>query len=133
MAAGSRPLRRCTAALAFLVVLGPAAALAQRADQATIDALLAAVERSGCQMERNGELHDAKKGAEHLRTKLERAGKRVQTVEQFIEHVATGSSMSGQPYRVLCPGKAPVESRDWMRARLASLRASSPPAGAGKP
>lgn len=130
--APSRFALALVAVVAAMLAVGASGALAQRTDQAMIDALLSAVERSGCTMERNGEQHDAKKAADHLRMKLERAGSRVQTIEQFIEHIATGSSASGRPYRVFCPGAAPVSSRDWMRARVQSLRAPPPSPGAGK-
>ena len=68
-------------------------AQAPRREQAQIDALLRAVANSGCQIERNGSLHDAAEAEQHLRMKLERAGGRVQTAQQFIDHVASGSSV----------------------------------------
>jgi hypothetical protein len=40
----------------------------------------------------------------------------VQTAQQFIDHVASGSSASGKPYRMHCPGQAPVAARDWLQA-----------------
>lgn len=88
-----------------------------RKEQAQIEGLIAAIENSGCQMERNGTLHDAKAAAAHLRMKLDQAGARVQTVAEFVERVASGSSASGVPYRVICPGQSAQLSREWMRAR----------------
>ena len=83
-----------------------------------VAALLRDVETSSCRMERNGELHESKAAAEHLRMKLERSGRPGMSAEQFIDRVASGSSVSGKPYRVLCPGQPPVDSRVWLRARL---------------
>ncbi len=108
------------AALALLAV----PAWAARTEQARIDALLAAVETSGCQFERNGSQYSAVEGAKHLRTKLDGAGDRVQTAAQFIERIATGSSQSGKPYRVLCPGQPAMPSRAWLEARLAEMTAA---------
>jgi hypothetical protein len=102
------------------------AAQAARSEQARIDALLKAIEDSGCRFERNGTQYDAAEGAAHLRMKLENAGGRVQTAAQFIERIATGSSQSGRPYRVLCPDQPAQTSRQWLDQRLAEL------AGAGR-
>jgi hypothetical protein len=105
--------------LACVLLLVPGAAWAQpRAGQADIDALLAAIESSGCQFERNGTRHDAREGAAHLRMKLDRAGTRVQTAREFIERIAAGSSQSGRPYLVLCPDQPPQRARDWLEERL---------------
>jgi hypothetical protein len=103
--------------LVLLLLAAPVWAQA-RQEQTQIDTLIAAIETSGCRMERNGTAHDAKAAAAHLRMKLEKAGARVQTAEQFIDRVASGSSASGEPYRVLCDGQVPVRSREWLRARV---------------
>lgn len=112
------------AALALVLALASAGAWAARTEQARIDALLVAVEKSGCEFERNGTRYSAAEGAAHLRTKLDSAGDRVQTAAQFIERIATGSSQSGKPYRVVCPGQAPAPSRAWLEARLAEMAAA---------
>jgi hypothetical protein len=51
--------------------------------------------------------------------KLERSGRPGMSADLFIDHVAGGSSVSGKPYRVVCPGQPAVDSRVWLRARLA--------------
>jgi hypothetical protein len=106
---------------AVTLLLFAAAAVAARAEPGRIDALLAAIEASGCRFERNGIQHSAPEGAAHLRTKLDRAGDRVQTAAQFIERIGTARSQSGRPYRVICAGQAPQESRLWLQRRLAEL------------
>jgi len=113
------------AALCALLLWALAApAVAARAEQARIDALLAAIESSGCRFERNGSVHSAGEGAAHLRAKLDRAGDRVQTAVQFIVRIASASSQSGESYRVLCAGKPATSSRQWLEARLAELIAA---------
>ena len=86
-----------------------------------VEALLKAIENSGCRMERNGQLHDAKAAAAHLRMKLENSGRVSMPAEQFIDRIASGSSISGTPYRVHCAGQPPVDSGAWLRARLVGI------------
>ena len=104
-------------AAALLLALVAAASGAEPTD-AAVAGLLRAIETSGCRMERNGALHEGKEAAKHLRTKLERSGRPGMSADQFIDSVASGSTISGRPYRVLCPGQPPVDSRAWLRARL---------------
>jgi len=108
-------------AATLLVWQAAACWAAPRAQQDSIDALLAAIESSGCEFERNGSRYAAREGAEHLRMKLERAGERVQTAREFIEGIASGSSQSGRPYLVHCAGHGPQRSRDWLGERLRGL------------
>jgi Family of unknown function (DUF5329) len=49
---------------------------------------------------RNGKEYDAPAARDHLRSKLNVAGDRVKTAEQFIKYCATQSSMSHQPYKI---------------------------------
>ena len=109
--------------LAVVLLAAAGASVGQSPDPA-VAALLRAVETSGCQMERNGALHDAREAAEHLRMKLERSGRPGMSADLFIDRVASGSTVSGKPYRVLCPGQPAVDSRVWLRARLAEQGAS---------
>ena len=108
----------------IVAVLLGTSALAARTEQARIDALLAAIESSGCQFERNGTVYSASHGAAHLRTKLKNAGDRVQTASQFIEHIGASSSKSGRAYRVLCAGEPAQPSRQWLEKKLAELVAA---------
>ena len=106
------------------VLLAVAGVSAGQSPDPAVAGLLRAIETSGCQMERNGGLNDAKAAAEHLRMKLERSGRPGMSADLFIDRVASGSTVSGQPYRVLCPGFPAVDSRVWLRARLAEQGAS---------
>ncbi|MDL2336894.1 MAG: DUF5329 domain-containing protein [Pseudomonadota bacterium] len=94
--------------------------------QAEVDALLASIETSGCAFYRNGTLHDSKDAAAHLRDKYDYFAARglIVTTEDFIERAATKSSLSGQPYEVTCGDGAAVSSKQWLRDKLAQLRAS---------
>ncbi len=64
------------------------------------------------------------KAKSHLSQKLKYFEERrmVQTAEQFIEVVASGSRMSAQPYLVRCGDSAPVQSGQWPWSGLKDLR-----------
>jgi hypothetical protein len=93
---------------------------AVRSGKADIEALLKTIERSGLTFIRNDREHTAAEAADHMRRKLRAAKGRVGTAEQFIEHIATGSSMTGRPYLVRLESGETVELRDWLRAKLES-------------
>jgi len=110
----------CAAALNAAPVAPPA--------RAEIDALLSALEKSGCEFNRNGSWYAAKEARTHLLRKLEYLEGRnaVHSTEQFIELAASTSSSSGKAYLVRCGKAAPVESRQWLKAQLAALRVPAP-------
>lgn len=102
--------------------LGPVAPVLSEAQK--IEALIALVEHlRGAVFIRNGTEHDAAKAAGHLRRKLDYAGKRVKTAEQFIKLLATGSSMTGKPYRIRFADGQSVESAAYFREQLRKLEA----------
>ena len=88
-----------------------------------IEALIAAVESlNGGVFIRNGQEHNAKDAANHLRRKLRAAGKRVKSAEDFIQHIASKSSSSGNPYALRLPSGKTVDAGEWFRAQLQALR-----------
>ena len=86
-----------------------------------IERLIAAVEESDLVFIRNGLEHDAPGAASHLRRKWSRAKDRIKTAEQFIEHIASRSSLSGRAYTVRLADGTEQETGVWLRARLAEL------------
>jgi hypothetical protein len=92
-----------------------------------VHGLLQAVEHSGCEFGRNGTWHDSKAAGKHMRGKYDYLVARdmIASSEDFVERVGTKSSMSGQPYQVRCTGAAPLASGQWLRSRLAQLRAAA--------
>jgi ATP phosphoribosyltransferase regulatory subunit HisZ len=94
--------------------------------RAEIEALLARLESSGCQFDRNGSWHSPSEARSHLLRKLDYIeGKGVvQSTEQFIELAAAKSSWSGKPYRVKCGAEAAVDSQQWLNRQLTGLRSS---------
>ena len=110
--------------LAWLFATAAVAAPLAPAVQTEIDGLLARLEASGCEFNRNGSWYAANEVKPHLLRKLRYLEDRglVQTTEQFIERAASGSSLSGQPYLVKCGNGAPVRSGQWLRSQLQDLR-----------
>lgn len=90
------------------------------ATRAEVEHLLGYLERSGCEFFRNGSWHRAADARAHLERKyrylLDRG--QIAHAEDFIEHGATQSSMSGKRYEVKCGGEAPVVSAEWFTREL---------------
>lgn len=49
---------------------------------------------------RNGDEHKPKQAADHLAMKREKAGSRIKTAKEFIDKVATRSSLTGEVYMI---------------------------------
>jgi hypothetical protein len=93
-------------------------------EEQKIDALIASVEHlPGAVFIRNGTEYDGAKAADHLRTKRNYAGKRITTAEQFIDKLATASSMTGKPYTIRYADGRTVQSAAYFREQLKRLEA----------
>ena len=115
------------ASTAFALVLMAAAHSAPAPDaKAEIEHLLSAVASSDCRFYRNGTWYDAKSAAAHLRGKYESLSARglIRDADEFIERVATKSSVSGLDYAIKCEGFAELSSRQWLTDLLVSYRAA---------
>ncbi|TYT27433.1 hypothetical protein FZO89_01685 [Luteimonas viscosa] len=87
--------------------------------------LVAAIGTSDCEFQRNGRWHAAADAQAHLQRKLERARSLGfnGTADDFIERLASRSSLSGRPYRVRCDGVEALAA-DWFTDELARMRAA---------
>ena len=72
---------------------------------------------------RNGTEHTPKEAADHLRLKWRNAGRRVKTAPEFIQHCASGSSLSGKPYEIRLKDGRTVLARDWLWTELKRMQA----------
>ncbi len=92
-----------------------------------IDQLIAYLETSECEFNRNGEWHDSRDAGKHLRRKRKHIEREVESLsgEDFIAEAASKSSMTGQPYQVRCPGKPVESSADWFGAELQRMRGTA--------
>lgn len=106
--------------VALMLLIGPALP-AEDSGDAEIDYLLSFVASSGCQFQRNGDLHDPESAADHLRLKYSRGKRYVESAEHFIDRLASESSWTGEPYTVICGGvEEPTAA--WLHRALASHR-----------
>jgi hypothetical protein len=87
--------------------------------------LLDFVEISGCEFYRNGTWYDSVRAQEHLRTKYDYLAvrNRLATAEDFIEQVASGSSLSGLSYEIRCGVCTAHPTGEWLRGVLERYRA----------
>jgi len=86
--------------------------------------LLAYLAWSACSFYRNGSWHDANAARAHLRGKYDRlsVSNEIGNAEDFIDKVATRSSLTGEEYAVRCTDGASVPTATWLRAGLERLR-----------
>ena len=102
-------------------------AQAQTPPQATqeINSLLDFVEHSECRFVRNGSEYPGAEARVHLQKKLTYLEDRnkVNSAEDFIELVASQSSMSGRAYEVRCPAGVQPASL-WLKTELQRQRQS---------
>lgn len=91
--------------------------------------LIGALDGSSCRFQRNGTWHNAAEARAHLQRKYDYLLKKdkVDTAEQFIERAASRSSMSGESYRITCPGQPEQSAASWFGARLQALRSPATP------
>ena len=117
----------CSAIAITILGLGfasPSQAATPTIAQAEVEYLLGAIADSGCQFNRNGDWYDAQAASAHLRAKYNSlvALGRFATAMDFIEQVATKSSLSGQAYLIRCAGAEPLPTNQWLREALAQFR-----------
>jgi len=79
--------------------------------------------QSDCIFIRNNTEYPAKEARDHMQTKYDYARRWVGSAEQFIERIATKSSISGNRYQVRCQGKL-LYTDNWLKQELEHYRAS---------
>ena len=81
--------------------------------------LISAVESlSGAVFIRNGSEHTPREAAEHLRRKLDASNGAIRTAEDFIQQIATGSSISGEEYQIRFTDGRSVPAHEYLREEL---------------
>jgi len=117
----ARHLLAAAAATLTLALSQGAAASADGSAKEEIDHLLNFVGASSCIFVRNGTEYPSDQAREHLAGKYRFVGGRITSAEDFIKYLATGSSMSGEPYHVKC-GKTDALTGAWLADELARYR-----------
>ncbi|MCR9141149.1 MAG: DUF5329 domain-containing protein [bacterium] len=90
-----------------------------------IELLITRVANSGGVFVRNGSEHSASAAAAHMRMKYSRAGGLIKTARNFIQHIATKSSITGRPYLIRFPDGREYKSAEWLQARLAEIESAT--------
>ena len=114
-------LLRTTAAAVALAATTSAYAAPDAKASREIDHLLAFVASSDCRFLRGGDEHDGKAARDHLMRKLEVARPKLSTADQFVDRVASSSSMTGEAYKVRC-GSRELTSKSWLHGELDAYR-----------
>ena len=87
-----------------------------------IEKLIAGVEElEGATFIRNGVEHSAEDAAAHLRKKVAAAEGRVKTASQFIDVIASKSSLTGKEYQIRMPDGTVTTAREHLTQQLAKL------------
>jgi len=107
--------------LLLLITLTAQRVIGDDMPEAEIHSLIHAVSESGCEFNRNGEMHSAAEAAAHLELKYRRGRRYAGSAEEFIERLASKSSWSGEAYLMICDGEA-QPAGDWLTATLEALR-----------
>jgi hypothetical protein len=95
----------------------------------TIDYLIAQVEKADdVKFLRNGDEHNGKDAAKHMRRKYDHFKKEIKTPEDFIEKCASKSELSGKPYMIKKADGSTLKCEDWMKTLLEQHRTKNPPA-----
>ncbi len=105
----------------LLVVAIGSGAMAS-AEDAEVAYLLDWVAASNCTFIRNGDAHQAGEASEHLAMKYRRVRRWIDSADEFIDRIASGSSLSGRDYLVQCPDIAEQTSRAWLTQALVEYR-----------
>jgi hypothetical protein len=87
-----------------------------------IECLIISIEQlTDAQLYRNGSWYDATTAADHLRMKLSKAGSRVKTAQDFIDKVASCSSMTGEAYKIKYSNGIEVTTKEYFTEKLKEL------------
>lgn len=102
------------------------------ATRSEISHLLDYLEHSRCDFFRNGSWYSSLEARAHLEKKNNYLMNRslITSAEDFVEQVASFSSVSGEKYMVQCKPNEPVLSSSWLQAELRRFR--SRPSGQKK-
>ena len=90
----------------------------RRSEADKIEQLLQRIAESDAIFIRDGERYNGKEAEQHLRQKLEQAGDEISTLEQFIEKIASRSTLTGNEYMVETRGGELMPAREWLRSLL---------------
>lgn len=104
-----------------------AATVRQLSEDEKINGLIAYIARlEGATFERNGTTHSAGEAAEHLKAKYNKHKAKIPTAENFIQNLASKSSMSGKEYMIRFQDGQTVAVGKLLNEELQRLTAQTP-------
>ena len=107
------------------LVAGSSAAAPPPLEQLRIDKLIRHVEvQKGMKFIRNGTEYSCEEAAKFLRGKMDSMGAEVTSARDFIERIASKSSMSGRPYHVRFSDGRLITSAQFLGDELKRLEAA---------
>ena len=110
-----------------LLMTLPAYAKLTAHEEARINAMLEGLaQKKDLIFVRNGDEHTCYEAVSHLRLKLGNTRNRIDTAEQFIDKVASSSSITGKPYIVKIPGKSDENAQPFLHALIAQTDKTVP-------
>lgn len=110
-----------------LVLSMPAFAKLNAHEEARVNAMLDALsQQKTLVFVRNGTEHNSEEAVSHLRLKLGNTRNRIDTAEQFIDKVASSSSISGKPYTVKIPGQPDENAKAYLDKLIAQTDKTLP-------
>lgn len=109
----------------FVSVIISHAHAEQFTEDQKIESLIAAVETlEGSVFIRNGTEYTPSEAAAHLRKKLDAEREEIQSASQFVDVIASRSSLTGEAYKIRMASGEEVEARAYLRAELAKVDSS---------
>jgi hypothetical protein len=106
----------------FATFLVQPAALAFKSEKEKIEHLIQEIAGlKDAKFIRNGKEHTAEEAATHLRQKLTAVEKEIKTADEFVEKVATKSSLTDEPYTIRMADGKLVNLAVYLRERLRDL------------
>ena len=107
------------AIIAVLILCPGVVSARDNSETKKIEFLISSVENiKGAKFIRNGSEYTGKEAAEHLRMKLNNAGNRIRTADDFIRLCASKSYISGKPYMIRTSGGKTITSEEYFREKL---------------
>ncbi|MEW6143888.1 MAG: DUF5329 family protein [Thermodesulfobacteriota bacterium] len=108
----------------FITLPNTAGADVPASEKPEVEYLLNLVKTSPCGFERNGKMYDGGQAYGHIKKKYEHFREDITSTEGFIEYAATKSLISGKYYFIVCPGREPERTGDWLLRELGKYRES---------
>lgn len=114
---------KCTLLILTLIFFFPGN-IVNASENEEIEYLLSYTAASNCIFIRNGKEHPATEAREHLEMKYNHVKRHIKTAEDFIDKIASKSSLSRKEYAIRCDG-VQQQARLWLTQVLAGYRAGN--------